>query len=306
MKIIKLSKYIIIIIIIIINMFGLVACSAISIKQEVFSEGNFLYYNYDEFVTIIGFTEEGRKQKEIVFPTEIDGKKVDALGNSNITLIGTYGRNYFHQDEDEYGECLVEKIFIPKGIAIKWINNRTPFVGCSFLKKVLFVSTEPLQNYIYELGVGITRIGEERVTNITNLSGGEKIIVPYGHIGRYKNMYEGYFIEANIQFELNYEVENAEELIAQYEKEHIDDYDGKELIAKYRNDITNNEGIYWIDYLEVNEKLTTIPNDPVREGYTFGGWYAEAECINLIDLNTFVKGEGSAEFFAKWDNINLF
>lgn len=235
MKIIKLSKYIIVIIIIIINMLGLVGCFGISMEQEVFSEGNFLYYKYDEFVTIIGFTEEGRKQKEIVFPNEIDGKKVDALGNSHITLLGTYGPNYFHQDEDEYGECLVEKIFIPKDIAIKWINNRTPFVGCSFLKKALFISTESLQNYIYERGVGITRIGEERVTNITNLSGGEKIIVPCEHIGRYRNLYEGYFIGANIQFELNYENENAEEMIAQYEKEHIDDYDGKELTAKYRN-----------------------------------------------------------------------
>ena len=29
-----------------------------------------------------------------------------------------------------------------------------------------------------------------------------------------------------------------------------------------------------------------IPNSPTRDGYTFGGWYKEPECINTWDFTT--------------------
>ena len=51
-------------------------------------------------------------------------------------------------------------------------------------------------------------------------------------------------------------------------------------------------GYYWIDDIEDGEKLEVIPPDPTREGYTFGGWYCEKECINQFDFNsTFNKEE---------------
>lgn len=44
-----------------------------------------------------------------------------------------------------------------------------------------------------------------------------------------------------------------------------------------------NEGCYWADgYNE--EIITFIPPEPEREGYTFGGWYKEAECIEPWDF----------------------
>lgn len=37
---------------------------------------------------------------------------------------------------------------------------------------------------------------------------------------------------------------------------------------------------YWHDFLEEGERIITIPPDPIREGYSFAGWYTERECIN--------------------------
>jgi hypothetical protein len=37
---------------------------------------------------------------------------------------------------------------------------------------------------------------------------------------------------------------------------------------------------YYIDYYENGEKICYIPPIPKRDGYTFGGWFKESECIN--------------------------
>lgn len=46
-----------------------------------------------------------------------------------------------------------------------------------------------------------------------------------------------------------------------------------------------NDGFCWIDDLD-NEKIEVIPPVPEREGYAFGGWYKESECINAWDFAT--------------------
>ena len=43
---------------------------------------------------------------------------------------------------------------------------------------------------------------------------------------------------------------------------------------------------YWIDDCEYGSNIEFIPPEPTREGYTFGGWYKEAECINVWDFDT--------------------
>jgi len=69
-------------------------------------------------------------------------------------------------------------------------------------------------------------------------------------------------------------------------------------INNYDNEL--NGGYWWIDDLEVGEKIKTIPPIPIREGYTFGGWYKEEECENAWDFETGVKGEEDLILFAKW------
>lgn len=45
------------------------------------------------------------------------------------------------------------------------------------------------------------------------------------------------------------------------------------------------EEMYWVDDYD-EELITYIPNNPVREGYEFVGWYKEPECITKWDFET--------------------
>ncbi len=41
---------------------------------------------------------------------------------------------------------------------------------------------------------------------------------------------------------------------------------------------------YYVDYYDADSLIEFIPPDPVNEGYSFGGWYKEKECINKWDF----------------------
>jgi len=61
-------------------------------------------------------------------------------------------------------------------------------------------------------------------------------------------------------------------------------YDGKKCANTtyyYNYETSINYGCYWIDDVEYGEKIEFIPPNPVRNGYNFGGWYKETECLNL-------------------------
>ena len=52
----------------------------------------------------------------------------------------------------------------------------------------------------------------------------------------------------------------------------------------YNYEDAENDGYYWVDDCDYGGKIEFIPEDPKREGYEFGGWYKEAECINKWDF----------------------
>ena len=64
------------------------------------------------------------------------------------------------------------------------------------------------------------------------------------------------------------------------------------------------DNYYYIDYYENGEKICYIPPIPQREGYTFGGWFKEAECISQwnFDTDTLQLSEETQEIklYAKW------
>lgn len=51
-----------------------------------------------------------------------------------------------------------------------------------------------------------------------------------------------------------------------------------------------NAGCYWVDSYD-NGIISFIPPAPTREGYTFGGWYKEKECINAWNFETDKTGD---------------
>lgn len=54
-------------------------------------------------------------------------------------------------------------------------------------------------------------------------------------------------------------------------------------------------GYYWIDDCAYGSRIEYIPEDPTRDGYTFGGWYKEAECINKWDFDSDTLPEEKTE-----------
>lgn len=67
----------------------------------------------------------------------------------------------------------------------------------------------------------------------------------------------------------------------------------------YNFESSLNEGYYFMDYINGSNPYV-IPSDPVRNGYTFAGWYYQKECATLWN-NEVPKSESeSLTLFAKW------
>lgn len=58
----------------------------------------------------------------------------------------------------------------------------------------------------------------------------------------------------------------------------------------YNYEGAENEGYYWADSYD-QTTIDFIPPEPKREGYTFGGWYKEAECVNEWNFENDKLGE---------------
>ena len=54
----------------------------------------------------------------------------------------------------------------------------------------------------------------------------------------------------------------------------------------YNYEGAENDGYYWSDNYNYGEKIAYIPQDPEREGYIFGGWFQEPECVNVWNFDT--------------------
>lgn len=91
----------------------------------------------------------------------------------------------------------------------------------------------------------------------------------------------------------------------------IDDKN-KEILYKanvsYNLNYENEYKYYYVDNCNYDSMIENIPPDPIREGYTFGGWFTETECLNqwIFDINelpTLNDGEWYMEtkLYAKWD-----
>ena len=70
----------------------------------------------------------------------------------------------------------------------------------------------------------------------------------------------------------------------------------------YNFEAAPNEGVYFVDNLNENDTFVYTPESPRRDNYTFTGWFMESECINRIDLKTFIyeSSMGCVDFYAGW------
>lgn len=68
----------------------------------------------------------------------------------------------------------------------------------------------------------------------------------------------------------------------------------------YNFDDAPNDGYYWIDDLDEDQKIQTIPPNPTREGYEFGGWFIDNNCTTAFKFDTYIKGDMELNLYAKW------
>lgn len=85
-----------------------------------------------------------------------------------------------------------------------------------------------------------------------------------------------------------------------YEEEYEVVYDSDQYaranVSYYYNyNGAENNGYYWIDDCDYGGTIEYIPAAPKREGYTFAGWYKEAECLNAWDFDTDTLPEEKTE-----------
>lgn len=110
------------------------------------------------------------------------------------------------------------------------------------------------------------------------------VIVKYGAFFQYANdSIEVFYISNGVQLQ-----ENAHHYIYYYTKDN--EMVGAGRVANisyyYNYEQAPNNGYYWIDNYNYGEKITYIPEQPLRDGYTFEGWYKEEECINRWNFAT--------------------
>lgn len=94
-----------------------------------------------------------------------------------------------------------------------------------------------------------------------------------------------------------------------YDGTYIEDAYYRPADVTYYLNYETSEPIYWADDYD-NELISFEPPTPTREGYTFGGWYKEAECINQWNFETdkvapkqyddYVCTYQIIQLFAKW------
>jgi uncharacterized repeat protein (TIGR02543 family) len=61
-----------------------------------------------------------------------------------------------------------------------------------------------------------------------------------------------------------------------------------------------NSGYYWFDNI-TGENLYIVPNDPIRDGYKFTGWFLDADCEVEWDKKMPTSSDEKLTLYAGWE-----
>lgn len=274
-------------IILIFMSFSVIACSSdgkrVSYKEfmnrEVYEEGYFKYLLYSGVnakpaegkeikAAIVGLTDEGQKREVLEIPRTVGD-------NIPVKQIGFEKREYVFSGNDYY--------------VIETPNLKKLYVGDNVetIYNGFITIMQEGAKWFYEqqdfVGIKVIYNGEKKpqlTCNYFPLYVNNEIYKQNEWAGTdsdginpkiFHRESDNDFFLVNIEFMNNYEDGTA-------------------------------KGYYRFDSVDEGEKIP-VPPAPEREGYTFGGWYTEAECVNEWNFDTapqITEGE-QLRLYAGWE-----
>lgn len=215
--------------------------------------GDFEYKIENKNIYITGLSGEGKEKKEILLISTISGKKVDYYKTPYV--IWGDRRISFVSDR-------LKKVYVPYDVADR-IFNSCLFDHCSKMEK-LIINTSIIDDALH---FGVDRYYPSQV-------------------------FDNYFADKVWEDKITDNVGGSEELPEEaYTAKSRRDYDSEDLllpanVSYYLNyENAANGGLYFIDDYD-NEIISYKVTAPNRDGYEFGGWYKEPECVNEWNFKT--------------------
>ncbi len=187
------------------------------------------------------------------------------------------------------------KMINPKGTPGRDYPNHVFYLESQNLKKIYISARNIDFSHTFDILIDIISksVYDEKVPNLQKIIFGTNIafckwtdrnvnIKTVVNDFVFKEAFESYY-NRNEHGSMKYCYVNYFE-IGQFKKANL------QFMHNYEN--APNEGYYWVDDIENGEKIEVMPTNPTREGYTFGGWYADKECLTEFDFEqTFKNGD---------------
>ena len=265
----KRRLYIIIMSIMIGSLSILAGCQNNDLEQY-YESGDFIYRLEDEKLYLDGLTEQGKQKETIVIPEEIDGYKVERM----------FYRAWIGGSEAvTFTSSNLKELYIIPDMKIVGIN-------CDYAKKLEKIVFIGVNNYVRKISV-YSNYDPEKVN--------------YGKMVYYSNidLYEDFKADDSGKIEKGKSFINSGSRYTGYVSNcnYFYNYEGAE-----------NDGYYWSDNYDYGEKITYVPQNPEREGYIFGGWYKEPECVNIwnFDTDTLPEAKYNEEGEALYQETRLY
>ena len=267
-------------IIIAVGCFALTSCNWNREKTD--GEFIYVYKNFSDIgkcYSITGSTEEGKKYKENVYvPTHFNGLPVYYTFTSSAGFTGAGMSTHTMQVncKNLYFNYIQKYDFIFGGRAeYLFIPEATESMSRHIFTHVQFTTARIA--YVGKLTYAYmkeTALSSQKADSFVEANG--YILSHYDYGSRQYSI-----IAANTSYMFNYE------------------------------DSPNND-YFFINNFESESLIENTPYDPIREGYTFGGWYKEPECIHKwnfatdklpeaeYDENGYVVDFVETKLYAKW------
>ena len=246
------------------------------------SDGQFRYHGGEKSYTIIGAEEN---LPEMVYvPSHYKGKEIVKYYSSytvpSIHTIVPDNRHYFLYLDN------VKRAYFPYNCDRDYFDG-SEAIGSKSLTEQFFVSDKLSVPYfisnIRKLHYASSEEQIERIIYINQskykkcISEIEKFIEDKGN--GYNDRY------------YSYKIDKHKIRIGEYGSGNFSDENGKNYIFIFFIQIANtsylfnydkapNDGYFFINEFTYGGRIENTPYEPIREGYTFGGWYKESACTN--------------------------